>query len=107
MRSVFEDDNIAFNFNHLRNFLICVTVSSVGVYLYQNPRETPLVPASQFEGIVITMVGLSLILLNLTHAIQKGIKAGMNVWTAVPVAVLYVIVFLRILGVLTLLKSPF
>ena len=107
MKSVFADENIAFIFNHLRNFLICVTVTSVGVYLYQNPGDPTLVPASRFEGIFITMVGLSLILLNLTHAIKKVIKAGMNVWTAVPVAVLYVIVFIRILGVLTLLKSPF
>jgi hypothetical protein len=65
------------------------------------------VPASRFEGIFIAMVGLSLILLNLTHAIKKVIKAGMNVWTAVPVAVLYVIVLLRILGILTLVTSPF
>jgi hypothetical protein len=106
MRKVFEDDNIAFVFNHLRNFLICVTVFSVGVYLHQNPREAVFMPAYWFEGILISMVGLSLILLNLTHAIKKVIKAGMNVWTAAPVAVLYVIVFLRILGVLTLLKSP-
>ncbi len=106
MRRVFEDENIAFIFNHLRNFLICVTVFSVGVYLHQNPGER-LVPAYWFEGILISMVGLSLILLNLTHAIKKVIKSGMNVWTAVPVAVLYVIVFLRILGVLTVLKSPF
>ncbi len=103
---MFEDDNIAFIFNHLRNFLICVTVFSVGVYLHQNRGEMP-TPAYWFEGILISMVGLSLILLNLTHAIKKVIKAGMNVWTAVPVAVLYVIVFLRILGVLTLLSSPF
>ena len=101
MRKVFEDDNIAFIFSHLRNFMICVSVLSVGVYLHQNPGERP-VPAYWFEGILISMVGLSLILLNLTHAIKKVIKAGMNVWTAVPVAVLYVIVFLRLLAILAL-----
>ncbi len=107
MRKVFEDDNITFIFNHLRNFLICVTVFSVGMYLHQNPRGSVYVPAYWFEGVLISMVGLSLILLNLTHAIKKVTKAGMNVWTAVPVAILYVIVFLRILGVLTLFSSPF
>ena len=61
MKRVFEDDNIAFIFNHLRNFLICVTVFSVGVYLHQNRGEM-LVQAYWFEGILISMVGVSLIL---------------------------------------------
>ena len=107
MRRVLEDDNIAFIFNHLRNFLICATVYSVGVYLQQYPRETLPVPAYWFEGILISMVGLSLLLLNLAHAIKKVIKAGMNVWTVVPVAALYVMFLFRIVGIRTLLNSPF
>ncbi len=106
MRRVLEDDNIAFIFNHLRNFLISVTVFSVGMYLHQNRGELPL-PAYWFEGVLISMAGLFLILLNLAHAIKKVINAGMNIWTVIPLAALYVIFFSRIAGIRTLLNSPF